>query len=196
MTGAQRTSLCVVAWLVGASLAFAQRPGVTRDAIAVHIMLNRTLFAVGEPIQLSVMISNVSTQSLLIPNRLSFFGDSQGVLTVELTGDSGSPVSGISMAFDCKDYKEMKLTYEFVLTDYILLRPATTYTQQISLLVLFPELEPGSYHLKSSYSAGLFPLGCQRLKQEEIDKFPLKAWKGSTAANEVSFTILPKATQR
>ena len=119
-------------------------------------MLNKTLFAVGEPIQLGVMISNVGTQPLLIPNRLSFFGDSQGELTVELTGDNGSPVSGIRMTFDCKDYKESKLTYEFVLADYILLRPATSYTQQISLLVLFPELQPGSYHLKSSYSAGLF----------------------------------------
>jgi len=159
-------------------------------------MLNRTLFAVGEPIQLSVMISNVGTQPLLIPNRLSFFGDSQGQLKVELTADSGSPVSGISMTFDCEDYKDMKLTYQFVLTDYILLRPATSYIQQISLLVLFPELEPGSYRLKSSYSASLFPLGCQRLNQGEIDKFPLKAWNGSTAANEVSFTILPKATKR
>jgi hypothetical protein len=181
---------------IGASLGLAQQPGVSRDAITVHTVLNRTLFAVGEPIQLSVMISNVSTQPLLIPNRLSFFGDSQGQLTVELTSDEGSPVSGISMAFDCKDYKATKLTYQFVLTDYILLRPATSYMQQISLLVLFPELEPGSYHLKSSYSAGLFPLGCQRFNHEEIDKFPLKAWKGSTAANEVSFKILPKATKR
>jgi len=196
VTGTQRISLCVVAWFVCAPLAFAQRPGVTRDAITVHIMLNKTLFAFGEPINLGVMISNIGTQSLLIPNRLSFFGDSQGELAVELTTDTGSPVSGISMVFDCKDYKETKLTYQFVATDYILLRPATTYIQEISLVVLFPELEPGSYHLKSSYSAGLFPLGCQRLKQEEIDKFPLKAWKGSTAANDVSFTILPKATKR
>ena len=196
MTGTQRTSLCVVALFVCPSLAFAQRPGATRDAIAVHIILNKTLFAVGEPIQLGVMISNVGTQSLLIPNRLSFFGDTQGKLTVELTSDSGSPLSGIGMAFDCKNYKETKLTYEFVLADYILLRPATSYIQQISLLVLFPELQPGSYHLKSSYSAGLFPLGCLRLDQQEIDKFPLKAWNGSTAANEVSFTILPKATKR
>jgi hypothetical protein len=197
VTGTQRNSfLCVVALFIGASLGLAQQPGVSRDAITVHTVLNRTLFAVGEPIQLSVMISNVSTQPLLIPNRLSFFGDSQGQLTVELTSDEGSPVSGISMAFDCKDYKATKLTYQFVLTDYILLRPATSYMQQISLLVLFPELEPGSYHLKSSYSAGLFPLGCQRFNHEEIDKFPLKAWKGSTAANEVSFKILPKATKR
>jgi hypothetical protein len=159
-------------------------------------MLNRTLFAVGEPIQLGVMISNVGTQPLLIPNRISFFGDSQGELTVELTDESGTPVSGISMAFDCKDYKETKLTYEFVMADYILLRPATTYIQQISLLVLFPQLSPGSYHLKSSYSASLFPLGCRKLNQVEIDKFPFKAWSGSTAANEVSFTILPKATKR
>ena len=196
MTGTERTSLCVVALFVCASLLFAQRTGVTRDAITVHVMLNKTLFAVGEPIQLGVMISNVGTQPLLIPNRLSFFGDSQGELTVELTGDNGSPVSGIRMTFDCKDYKESKLTYEFVLADYILLRPATSYTQQISLLALFPELQPGSYHLKSTYSADLFPLGCRRLSQKEIDSFPLKAWKGSTAANQVSFTILPKATKR
>jgi hypothetical protein len=196
MTRTQRTPLCVAALLVCASLAFAQRPGVTKDAITVHIMLNKTLYAIGEPIQLGVMISNVGTQSLLIPNRISFFGDAQGQLTAELTGESGTPVSGISMAFECKNYKETKLTYEFVLDDYILLRPTTTYIQRISLLVLFPELQPGSYHLKSNYSAGLFPLGCQRLKQEEIDKFPIKAWSGSTAANEVSFTILPKATKR
>ena len=195
MTGTQRTSLCVAAWFVCASLAFAQRPEVPSDAVAVHIILNKTLFAVGEPIQLGVMISNVGTEPLLIPNRLSFFGDSQGQLTVQLTSDSGSHVSGIRMTFDCKDYKETKLTYEFVLANYILLRPATSYTQQISLLVLFPELQPGRYRLKSSYSAGLFPLGCLRLKQEEIDKFPLKAWNGSTVANDISFTILPKATK-
>jgi len=196
MTGTQRTPLCIAALFICVSLAFAQRPDVTKDAITVHIMLNKTLYAIGEPIQLGVMISNVGTQSLLIPNRLSFFGDAQGQLTVELTGESGTPVSGISMAFECKNYKETKLTYEFVLDDYILLRPTTTYIQRISLPVLFPELQPGSYHLKSRYSAGLFPLGCQRLKQEEIDKFPIKAWSGSTAANEVSFTILPKATKR
>ena len=196
MTGTQRTSLCVAAWFVCASLAFAQRPEVPSDAVAVHIILNKTLFAVGEPIQLGVMISNVGTEPLLIPNRLSFFGDSQGQLTVQLTSDSGSHVSGIRMTFDCKDYKETKLTYEFVLANYILLRPATSYTQQISLLALFPELQPGSYHLKSTYSADLFPLGCRRLSQKEIDSFPLKAWKGSTAANQVSFTILPKATKR
>jgi len=195
VTGTQRTSLCVAAWFVCASLAFAQRPEVPSDAVAVHIILNKTLFAVGEPIQLGVMISNVGTEPLLIPNRLSFFGDSQGQLTVQLTSDSGSHVSGIRMTFDCKDYKETKLTYEFVLANYILLRPATSYTQQISLLVLFPELQPGRYRLKSSYSAGLFPLGCLRLKQEEIDKFSLKAWNGSTVANDVSFTILPKATK-
>jgi len=196
VTGTHRTSFCVVALFVGASLGLAQQPGATRDAITVHTMLNRTLFTVGEPIQLSVMISNASTASLLIPNRLSFFGDSQGQLTVELTTDTGSPVSGISMVFDCKDYKETKLTYQFALTDYILLRPETSYIQQISLLRLFPQLEPGSYRLKSRYSAGLFPLGCLKFNQEEVDKFPLKAWKGTAAANEVSFTILPKATKR
>ena len=59
MAGTQRIPLCVVALFVCAPLAFAQRPGVTRDAIAVHVMLNKTLFAVGEPINLGVMISNV-----------------------------------------------------------------------------------------------------------------------------------------
>ena len=197
MTGIQRTCFCVVVFLsVCASLALAQRLSPTKDAITVHIIPNKTLFAVGEPIQLGVMISNAGTQPLLIPNRISFFGDSQGQLTVELTNENSGPVTGISMTFDCKEYKETKLTYEFVLADYILLRPSTSYIQQISLLVLFPDLQPGTYHLKSSYSAGFFPLGCEKLKPEEIDKFPYKAWRGSMTANEVSFTILPKAPKR
>jgi hypothetical protein len=198
MTGTRGASFCLLVWFVCAPLSAAQRQEAAKDAVTVHVMLNKTLFAVGEPIQLNVMISNAGSQPLLIPNRISFFGDSQGELIVELTDEKGAPVSGgVGMAFDCKNYKEAKLTYEFVFNNYVLLRPATSYTQQISLLVLFPALQPGSYRLKSSYSSsGLTALGCENLNKEDIARFPFKAWHGSTGANEVSFAILPKVTKR
>jgi hypothetical protein len=129
----QRSPLCGVAFFICASATFGQRVDIPKEAVSVHIKLGKSKFHLGEPILFRVMISNVSTQSFLVPKGISFFGDSQGELSVELRNQSCKPMLGVGMAFDCERYKPTKMVYETVMNDYRLLRPGSSYVQQMSL---------------------------------------------------------------
>jgi len=192
----QRTLLCGVAISIYASLAFGQRTEIPKDAIQVRIKLDKSKFQVGEEILFKVIISNVGTRPFLIPNQMSSSGPSHGSLNFEVKNQSGKIVAPtIGWASDCFDYKPTKLLYENILNDYLLLRPGTSYVQQTELEGLyrgfFNDLKPGTYHVKSSYSAVFSPLGCQEWIKEDFEKFPFPAWQGTTPLNDISFTILP-----
>jgi hypothetical protein len=192
----RKSLLCGAALLICTSVAFGQRADIPAEAVNVHIRFGKSKFHLGEPVLFSVMISNVGTRSFLVPSRISFFGDSQGVLSVELKNQRGKPIKGIGMAFDCSEYPPTKLLYETVLNEYLVLRPGTSYVQQMSLWGLYNDLRPGTYHLKASYSASFTILGGQRWSTEDIEKFPLQAWHGTAVANGTSFTILPSVKKR
>lgn len=187
----QRILLCGLAFFICASLAFGQRADIPKEAIQVRIKLDKSKFHLGEVILFKVIISNVGTQPFLIPNQVSFFGPSHSELNFEVTGQSGKPVPGVGWAADCFDYKPTKLLCVTVLNDYLLLRPGTSFVQQTSLEGLSSDLKPGTYHVKASYSASFSLLDCQRWTAEDVEKFPLQAWTGTTPVNNFSFTILP-----
>lgn len=188
----QKALLCGVALFICASLAFGQRTDIPKEAIKVQIRLDRNEFHFGEEIIFEVIISNAGTQPFLIPNQMLFGSPSHSDLNFEVRDQSGKVVPGVGWAFDCSDYKPTELRYETILNDYLLLRPGTSYVQRTSLGGLYNDLKPGTYHVKTSYSASFSPLGCQRWTSEDIEKFPFKAWYGTTALNDISFTILPK----
>jgi len=187
------TLLCCVAFVIYPPLAFGQRAEIPKDAIQVRIRLDKTVFHVGEAILFKVIVSNVGTQPFLIPNQLSggLLQPSHSELDFEVRNQSGLLVPGVGWAADCRDYKPTKLTFETILNDYLLLRPGTSFVQQSSLAGLDYDLKPGKYHVKSTYSARFSPLGCQMWNAEDIEKFPFQAWFGTTAVNDISFTILP-----
>ena len=182
-----------MAFIICASLAIGQRAEIPKEAIQVRIKLDKTKFHVGEAVLFKVIISNVGAQPFLIPNRVSSAGSwpSHSELNFEVSNQSGKPVPGEGWAADCFDYKPTKLAFETILNEYLLLRPGTSFVQQTSLSGLSNNLKPGTYHVKSSYSASFSPLGCQRWTAEDIEKFPFQAWYGTTAVNDISFTVLP-----
>jgi len=192
----RRSLLCGIAFSICASLAFGQRADIPKDAIQVRIKLEKSKFHVGEVILFKVIISNVGTQPFLIPNQMSSSGPSHGELNFEVKNQSGKIVAPtVGWSADCFDYKPTKLHYENILNDYLLLRPGTSYVQQTELEGLYRgfhnDLKPGTYHVKSSYSAEFSPLGCQEWTKEDVAKFPFQAWHGTTSLNDISFTILP-----
>ena len=187
----QRTLLCGVAFFVCTSLTVGQITDIPKESIKVQIRLDRNKFQVGEEILFRVIISNVGTQPFLIPNQMTFHAPSHGSLEFEVRNQSGkivAPTEG--WAADCFDYKPVKLLYENVLNDYLLLRPGTSYVQQTSLGGLYNDLKPGTYSVKSSYYASFSPLGCQEWTTEDVENFPFRAWHGMTSVNGISFTIL------
>jgi hypothetical protein len=182
-----------VAFIICASLAFGQRAEIPKDAIQVRIKLDKTKFRVGEVILFKVIISNVGTQPFLIPNQVSSgigTGTSHSEISFEVTDQSGKPLPGYGWDTACGDYKPTKLAFETIFNDYLLLRSGTSFVQQTTLR-LSNDLKPGTYHVRSNYSASFSPLGCQRWTTEDIEKFPFQAWSGTTAVNDISFTILP-----
>jgi len=183
-----------VAFIICTSLAFGQRAEIPKDAIQVRIKLDKTKFHVGEVIVFKVIISNVGTQPFLIPNQVSSgwpSSPSHSELNFEVRNQSGKPVPGIGWADNCFDYKPTKLAFETILNDYLLLRPGTSFVQQKSLAGLSNDLKPGTYHVKSTYSASFSPLNCERWTAEDIEKFPFQAWYGTTAVNDMSMTVFP-----
>jgi hypothetical protein len=187
----QRTLLCCIAFVICASQAFGQRADIPKDAIQVRIKLEKSKFHVGEVILFKVIISNVGTQPFLIPNEVSTLGPSHGELNLQVTDEGGKLLPGASWSSDCLSFKPTKLVCETVLSDYLLLRPGTSFVQRTSLEGLYKDLKPGTYHVKSTYYASFSLLGCERWTSEDIEKFPFQPWYGTTAVNEVAFTILP-----
>jgi len=190
----QRTLLCSVAFCIFTSLAIGQRADTPTKAIKVEVRLDRNKFRLGEQIIFRVIISNVGWQPFLVPNEMKFFTRSHGSLDFEVKNQSGkivAPTAG--WAEDCFDYKPTKLLYENIFSDYLLLPPGTSYIQQTSLGDLYNQLKPGTYHVKSSYSASFSPIGCQKWTAEDVAKFPFQSWQGTTSVNDISFTILPNS---
>jgi hypothetical protein len=158
----------------------------------------------GEPIQLRLEISNVSSEPLLAPNSVSLFGTNDAFLEIELRNRKGLVSPRIGMAVDCfpTPAKNKKPLSEIVLTSFLLLRPGTSYVQNIPLYehlsALDYPIKPGSYTLRTYYASnGLFyasmcgtrsTLG---LTDEDVKSLPFQAWHGKVSSNEISFTILP-----
>jgi hypothetical protein len=74
---------------------------------------------------------------------------------------------------------------------HILLRPGTSYVQRFNLDEVYPKVGPGKYFFTTKYVAYFAAKGCKRWTEDDIDKFPFRPWYGTTAANDVSFEILP-----
>ena len=188
----QRILLCGLAFSICASLAFCQRPNIPSEAIKVQIKLDKNRFQPGEEIVFRVIISNTGTQPFLIPNQLMFDTPSHSTLSFEVKNQLGKIVAPtVGWAADCFKSEPIQLLSDDVLNDYLLLRPETSYVQQTLLGGLYNDLKPGTYHLKSSYSASFSPLGCHEWTKEAVEKFPFQAWEGMTSLNDISFTILP-----
>ncbi len=193
----QRTAfLCIISFLFCVSAANGQQSAIPKEALQVRIAPIKKQFQYGESVQLTVTISNVGSQPFLVPNRVSIMGNTRSWLSVDLRNLTGKPPDVGGIAFDCLEYKPTKILPEDVLTDYLLLQPGTSYVQHVGLDVGFGRLPAGNYSLRTSYSASFSPSGCKTWAQEEIDKFPLQAWWGRTAQQELFFTILPRTKKQ
>lgn len=172
--------------------ALGQQSIVPKDALKVRIDPSKKPFHVDDPLQFSIVITNVGYQSFLVPNRVSQMGNTMSILAIDLRTQAGQRVPGLGRADDCAEYKPTKLLFEDVFADYILLRPGTSYVQQFSLDEVYPKVEPGKYFFTTKYVAYFAAKGCKKWTEDDIDKFPFRPWYGSTAANDVYFEILPK----
>ena len=157
----------------------------------VRIDSSKKQFHVGEPLQFSIVITNVGSQSFLVPNRVSLMDNTMSILDVDLRTKAGQRVPGRGESYDCAEYKPTKLLFEDVFPDYILLRPGTSYVQQFSLDEEYSKVGPGKYSFSSKYVAYFAAKGCEAWTEDDINKFPFRPWYGSTVANDVSFEILP-----
>jgi hypothetical protein len=182
---------CCIVLLVGGYEALGQQSAIPKDALKVRIDSGKKQFHVGDPLQFSIMITNVGSQSFLVPNHVSLMDNTMSVLAVDLRTQAGQHVPGLGSAYDCAEYKPTKLLFEDVFADYILLRPGTSYVQQFSLDEAYPRVGPGKYSFTTKYVAYFAAKGCKTWTEDDIDKFPFLPWYGSTAANDVSFEILP-----
>jgi len=176
--------------------ALCQQSSVHKDALKVRIDTSKTHFYVGDPLQFSITIANVGSQSFLVPNRVSLMDNTMSILNVELRTQAGQRVPGLGSAYDCAEYKPTKLRLEDVFADYILLRPGTSYVQQFSLDEVYPKVEPGKYFFTATYVAYFAAKGCAKWTQDDIDNFSFRPWYGSTAANDVSFEVLPNPKKK
>jgi len=182
---------CYIVLLVGEYAALGQQSAIPKDALKVRIDTSKKQFHVGDSLQFSMMITNVGSQPFLVPNRVSLMDNTMSILDVDLRTQSGQRVPGLGSAYDCAEYKPTKLLFEDVFADYILLRPGTSYVQQFSLDEVYPKVGPGKYFFTTKYVAYFAAKGCKTWTEEDIDKFPFRPWYGSTAANDISFEILP-----
>jgi hypothetical protein len=187
---------CFIFLFVGVYVALGQRTGVPKDALKVRIDASKTQFRVGDPLQFSIVITNVGSQSFLVPNRVSLMSNTMSILVVDLRSQAGQRVPGIGSAHDCLEYEPTKLLFEDVFADYIFLRPGTSYVQQFSLGEVYLNVGPGKYFFTTKYVAYFAAKGCKKWTEEDIDKFPFRPWYGSTGANDVSFEILPNPKKK
>lgn len=190
-------------------MASGQTDTARREVLDVRISLAQRAFHLGEPIQLRLEISNSGHEPLLVPNSVSLLGNSDAFLEIELRNRKGLVSPRMGMAVDCfpsfpTPAKNKRPPSEIVLTSFLLLRPGTSYVQNIPLYEHLSALEyaikPGSYTLRTYYvSNGLFypstcgTLATQGLTEEDVKSLPFQAWHGKVSSNETSFTILPAA---
>ena len=193
-----RIALCVLVALIFCSAASGQTDTARKEALDVRISLAQRAFHLGEPIQLRLEISNIGHEALLVPNSVSLFGNSDAFLEIELRSRKGLVSPRMGMAVDCfpTPAKNKRPPSEIVLTSFLLLRPGTSYVQNIPLYEY--AIKPGSYTLRTYYASnGLFypsmcgTLATQGLTEEDVKSLPFQAWHGKVSSNETSFTILP-----
>lgn len=198
--------VCVLVALIFCSAASGQTDTARKEALDVRISLARRAFHLGEPIQLRLEISNIGHEPLLVPNSVSLLGNSDAFLEIELRSQKGLVSPHMGMALDCfpTPAKNKRPPSEIVLNSFLLLRPGTSYVQNIPLYEHLSALEyaikPGSYTLRTYYASnGLFypsmcgTLATQGLTEEDVKSLPFQAWHGKVSSNETSFTILPAA---
>jgi hypothetical protein len=80
---------CCIVLLVGVYAARGQQSTIPKDALKVRIDTSKKQFHVGDPLQFSIMITNVGSQSFLVPNRVSLMDDTMSILDVDLRTRAG-----------------------------------------------------------------------------------------------------------
>jgi hypothetical protein len=190
----------LVAFIFG-SVSLGQTDKVPEETIQVSVALDHKEFHLGDPMELRLEISNVGPAPLLVANSVSFFGNSDAFLEIELHNQRGPVQPHIGMAVDCfpTPVKDKRPPSDVVLKSFLVLRPRTSYVQKIALYEhlsrLEYELKPGKYTVTAYYSSrGLFypsMCGTQGLTEEDVRSLPFETWHGKVRTNKISFTVLP-----
>jgi hypothetical protein len=183
-------------------LVAAQANGAQKDGISVSISLDKKEFHWGEPMQLTVKVTNIGQKPLLVPNFFYLFAGQTAHLEIELSNRKGllSPHRGFAIDKFPDPSKDKRSPSEIYLNSFVLLHPGTSIVQRIALFqelsVLEYEVKPGAYKLQGYYSTSglLFPQNLG-LTAEDVKSLPFEAWHGKLPTNEVSFTVLPRASR-
>jgi hypothetical protein len=179
--------------LAGAQTANSPKTGESSPAIELKLIPETRVIRPGETLRIKAELWNVGTDEIIIAQDIeATFGDSD----LELFLEVGSTLEGSnthSVADSIPD-PNPDLTKTFV-ENWLTLNEAHYYGTYVYMDPMsYPQLrKPGHYRIRAEYtSRGISSVPTWNggwLKQEDIDKLPFKAWKGTINSNFVSIRV-------
>ncbi|MHB8484891.1 MAG: hypothetical protein ACYDCM_04040 [Candidatus Acidiferrales bacterium] len=168
--------------------------GESSPEIELKLIPEKTVIRPGETLRIKVELWNVGADDIIIAQHIdATFGNSD----LELFLEVGSTLQGATthlIADSIPDPHSPDLAKTFV-KNWLTLNKAHCYGTYVYMDPMnYPQLrKPGHYRIRAEYSSrGISSVPGWNggwLKQEDIDKLPFKAWKGTVNSNFVSIQV-------
>jgi hypothetical protein len=180
--------------VIGASIsAQTLEPGLT-----VRLSVAKTKFSVGEPIYVTVKITNVGKQDIFVGRRIPINTDWIYSLVLSLQDQKGNASTMLWRARDPVPPDPEESLASALAKAWVALPPGYSYSTAIEIdSETFAFLKkPGRYRLSGTYqSMGMdAPLYYNALlnRPEEMKKLPYRSWEGEVDTNSVWLEIVPR----
>jgi hypothetical protein len=163
--------------------------------IAVRIEAKNSSPRSGEPVSITVALTNLSNEDLLVGRMLTGVGINPGDITFEVTNLPGQPERGERSATDCFVRSNPDPLPVAVMKRWIALPPHTSFTTSV---ILDPTLlgPPGRHKVTATYeSRGVkeqYWTDCVHATPDEVAKLPFRAWEGRSVSNSIWITVRAK----
>ncbi len=175
-----------------------QNPRNSSPKIEVKLIPEKSAISPGETLNLKVEIWNVGADDIFIAQNINAtFGNSILRLFVKVGSKREGPTGLIADSIPEPD-PDFEKTF---VTNWLTLNKAHYYGTLVEMdPVEFPQLRKvGHYTVGAEYySRGISSTPGWNggyLKQEDIDKLPLKAWKGTIDSNFVTIQVRPRTSK-
>ena len=175
-----------------------QNPAGPSPQIAVKLIPEKSVINPGETLKLRVEIWNVGADDILIPQNINAtFGNSILWLFVQVGSKREGPTGPIADRIPQPD-PDFEKTF---VTNWLTLNKAHYYGTLVAMNPTeFPQLRKAGHYTVGAeyYSRGISSTPGWNggyLKQEDLDKLPLKAWKGKIDSNLVTIQVTPRTSK-
>ena len=153
----QRVMAASVLVLASAIVSNAQSEATASSpAPKVGASLARSVYKVGEPVEVTVTLENAGKESFYVPKELGGGFDDVGFELYLLR--NGEPYCVVEVQYNCLTRKPKRRSVEQVLSDHFLLLPPGglvglhTWLRTTSCVPGIPPLPPGKYEVSATYS--------------------------------------------